>query len=379
MVKVGLVTPFLTRAGGGVFTSVQRLAQTLVAEDDVQVFGLDAPFANDDLPTWAPLCVQAFRVRGPRALGYAPALGQALRAADVEIVHSHGLWMYPSLAARQSGKPYIISPHGMLDPWALALSSWKKKIAGAAFQNADLRHAACLHALGQSEADSIRTYGLRNPVCVIPNGIDLPTPGNEPATFSEAIPSEAKVLFYLGRLHPKKGLAQLLKAWPTADPSWHLVIAGWDQDGHEDTLKRLVAELRAARVHFAGPQFGAAKAAAYRRADAFILPSLSEGLPMVILEAWAHGKPVLMTTACNLPEGFSARAALRIAPAEEDIVRGLRELAALSDAERMEIGLRGRHLVEQRFTWPKVAEDFRAVFAWILKRGPAPGCVVGAE
>ncbi len=374
-VKIGFVTPFLTRSGGGVFTSAQRLAQVVAADHEVRVFGLDDPAAAEDLATWQPLPTEAFPVQGPRAFGYSPALGRVLRRAPLDIVHSHGLWMYPSLAAHQSGKPCIISPHGMLDPWALALSRWKKKLAAAAFQNAHLRVAACLHALCQSEADSIRAYGLRNPICIIPNGIDLPAPGDEPATFAAEMPPSARVLLYLGRLHPKKGLPELIRAWSAADASWRLVIAGWDQGGHENELKRLVAELRIDRVHFAGPQFGAAKAAAYRRADAFILPSVSEGLPMVILEAWAHAKPVLMTSACNLPEGFAARAALLLTPDPDGIARGLQALVAMSPAERDEMGALGRRLVEERFAWRKIAESFDAVYKWILRRGPQPDCI----
>ncbi len=112
--KIGCVTPFLTRSGGGVFTSVQRLAQELATGHDVRVFGLEDPAAADDLATWNPLPMAAYPVHGPRAFGYAPALGRALREAPLDLVHSHGLWMYPSLAAHRSGKPCLISlPHGM--------------------------------------------------------------------------------------------------------------------------------------------------------------------------------------------------------------------------------------------------------------------------
>lgn len=373
--RIGFVTPFLTRSGGGIFASAQRLAQTLAMEDDVRVFGLDDVAAADDLPTWQPLLPESFRVRGPRAFGYAPGLGRAVRDARLEVVHSHGLWMYPTIAARRSGAPGIISPHGMLDPWALALSRWKKRIAGAFFQNAHLREASCLHALCQSEAESIRAYGLRNPICVIPNGVDLPSPSAEPPSWAERIPPHEKVLLYLGRLHPKKGLANLLRAWPSIGAPWHLAIAGWNQAGHEEDLQKLATELRTSRIHFLGAQFGVAKSAAYRRADAFVLPSLSEGLPMVVLEAWAHGKPVLMTTECNLPEGFAASAAIRIPTNSEGIGESLRKLATMSDSERCEMGLRGRRLVEQRFSWQNIACDFRAVYDWMLRGGTPPDCI----
>jgi poly(glycerol-phosphate) alpha-glucosyltransferase len=374
-VRIGFVTPFLSRSGGGVFSSVQRLAQVLAAGHEVRVFGLDAHAESEDLASWKPILIDAFPARGPRTFGYSPELGAAVREAPLDVVHSHGLWMYPSVAAHRSRKPCLISPHGMLDPWALALSRWKKKLAGAVFQNAHLRDAACLHALCQSEADSMRAYGLRNPICIIPNGMDLPEPGDEPASYAGEIPPEAKVLFYLGRLHPKKNLPALLQAWAAADAGWHLVIAGWDQAGHESALEKLTAELGLGRVHFAGPQFGAAKDAAYRRADAFILPSLSEGLPMVILEAWAHGKPVLMTDECNLPEGFVARAAIRIGTGSDSISSGLRELTALSQDERHAMGTRGRNLVERRFAWPTIARSFQAVYEWMAQGGPRPDCI----
>ena len=105
----------------------------------------------------------------------------------------------------------------------------------------------------------MRAYGLRNPICIIPNGMDLPEPGDEPASYAGAIPPDARVLFYLGRLHPKKNLPALLQAWSATDPGWHLVIAGWDQGGHEEALKILTTDLGLGRVHFAGPQFGPAK------------------------------------------------------------------------------------------------------------------------
>jgi poly(glycerol-phosphate) alpha-glucosyltransferase len=129
-------------------------------------------------------------------------------------------------------------------------------------------------------------------------------------------------------------------------------------------------------VVFLGPQFGEAKAACYRECDAFILPSLSEGLPMVVLEAWSHGKPVLMTPECNLPEGFAANAAIRIQPSVESITQGLRELFRAPHSALCTLGTNGRKLVARKFTWPKVAADMKSVYEWVLGGGPKPGCVV---
>ena len=129
-------------------------------------------------------------------------------------------------------------------------------------------------------------------------------------------------------------------------------------------------------VVFLGPKFGEEKAACYRNCDAFILPSFSEGLPMVILEAWAYGKPVLMTPECNLPEGFAASAALRVEAQSESVANGLGRLFAMSDDERGQVGQQGLMLVKDRFHWPKVAAEMRLVYEWILGRAAKPECVI---
>ncbi|PYK25405.1 MAG: glycosyl transferase family 1, partial [Verrucomicrobia bacterium] len=119
-------------------------------------------------------------------------------------------------------------------------------------------------------------------------------------------------------------------------------------------------------VVFLGSRFGAEKSECYRTCDAFILPSLSEGLPMTVLEAWAYAKPVLMTPECNLPEGFLANAALRIGPSAEEIAAGLKQLVEMSTDDRAAMGARGRDLVTRDFSWPRIGEQMRAVYDWVL-------------
>lgn len=387
--KVALVNSSVSRQAGGVFFAVRRLAQTLAAsgEAKVKVLGIEDAYTQNDLVEWVDVVPQVFSCQGPAAFGYAPAMANSLWQLGEDLAHTQGLWMYPSFAvqrwSRRSGRPYLITPHGMLDAWAVRNSAWKKRLAGWAYEHAHLRGAACLHALCDAEAEAIRDYGLRNPICVIPNGVDLPErPTVLPPPWSTQLPSRARVLLYLGRLHPKKGLPVLLEAWGQVqalaeDASWHLVVAGWDQGGHQ---AQLIAQVERARlqnhVHFVGPQFGADKAASYERADAFVLPSFSEGLPMTVLEAWAHELPVVMTPACNLPEGFAAGAALETAPQADAIAATLERLFGLSDAEQCIMGEQGRRLVAERFTWPRVAEQMVAVYRWVLGQGPMPDSVV---
>jgi glycosyltransferase involved in cell wall biosynthesis len=357
---------------------------------------------------------------------WSPGMAGWLESQRPDLLHVHGLWGQASItvprAARRLGIPYLVSPHGMLDRWALEHSSWKKRLAAAAYEGASLRGAACIHALCGSEADSIRAYGLKNPVCVVPNGVEL-VKAESGKRKAERLKRGRKVLLFLGRVHPKKGLVNAIRAWgktrgqgagDRGREEWAFVIAGWDQGGHEAELKQLATELgipwadvrdRDAedsdfrfllsefQLFFTGPAFGGRKDALLRRADAFILPSFSEGLPMSVLEAWSYQLPVLMTDHCNLPEGFAAEAAIRIGTGvggrgqrsgvrgqgsgvrgrEEGgreqpwgIDEGLEALFEMDEGERLSMGQRGRALVERQFSWPQVAAQMKEVYEGVV-------------
>jgi poly(glycerol-phosphate) alpha-glucosyltransferase len=308
---------------------------------------------------------------------------EAVQKTDPDVLHTQGLWTYASIAAygtaQQAGVPYIVTPRGMLDPWAIRNSGWKKKIADWVFERKHLHHAACLHALCASEADSIRAYGLSNPICVIPNGVNLPRYSETQSTvlWPGHMEADSKVLLFLGRIHPKKGLQHLIEAWSALTlRGWHLVIVGWDDGGHEPELRRLVRRYGLeSSVHFMGPLYGPEKEEALSRADAFVLPSHSEGLPMAVLEAWSYQLPVLMTPQCNIPEGFEADAAIRIRPHADAVRRGVQQLADMSATERAHMGKRGRALVADKFTWSRVAEQMHSVYQWVLGDGPKPSYV----
>lgn len=392
-IRVTQVMAHLSRQSGGVFEAVLGLAPALGDRSriEISVLGLDHPepalhhLVQRGVPT------RSFPVLGPASFGYAPSLGRVLREAVPDILHVHGLWMYPSIAAMTWSRrpmPYVVSPHGMLDGWALANRRWKKKLAGLAFETRHLRGAACLHALCASELTAIRSAGLTNPVCIIPNGVEPePTPRTvAPPRWRQEVPERASILLFLGRLAPQKGLPDLLHGFAqqraaTAGDSgplrhWHLVIAGWGEPGYCDLLRDTTRDLELGDVvHFVGPQFGEEKARTFAAADAFVLPSVSEGLPIAILEAWAAHLPVLMTPRCNLHIGFDVDAALRVEPEPASIASGLQQLFSLSVAQRQQMGDRGARLVAAQFSWPKAAESMEAVYRWILGRGNRPNTV----
>ncbi len=417
---------------------------------EIEAAGLDDVGWPADSPSWLPVRPVAHPAMGPKAFGYSPGLAQQVKRSNAEILHLHALWMYPSVLAdhwgRRQKRPYIVTPNGMLEPWALANSAWKKKIAGVLYERKMLAGASCLQANTVKEHDDFRAYGLKNPIAIIPNGVDLPEAletskslkvegrrsesgcGILPQAFknsnADGQSSEGpRILLFLGRLHPKKGLVNALRAWHSnlqstlhdpRSPEWQFVIAGWEQGGHEAELKELATDLgipwadmrerdeatpvsafnfqlSAFSLLFTGPAFGKEKDLLLRRASAFILPSFSEGLPMSVLEAWAYRLPVLMTDHCNLPEGFTHDAAIRIGTDVASIAEGMQTLFQLPSqlptkhqeqrtrhtcrSDLQSLGMNGRALVERQFTWPQVARQLREVYQWVLGQGPKPDCV----
>lgn len=381
--KVNVVTSSISRNAGGLFVSVRHLSQEIDRKTDgVTIHGLDDRYAAEDTSDWKPLIPNIHKVKGLKSWGYSKELKDSLVSSEADIYHVHGIWMYPSVVtgaiARRKGKPYVVSPRGMLDPWALKNSAWKKKIVGWLLENRNLRAVSCINALCESEYQSIRAYGLKNPVAIIPNGIDLPEIEEVlPSPWQEQIAKGKKVMLFVGRIHPKKGLPNLIKAWAkTKLAGWALAIAGWDQGGHEDELKRMVAELGFEKdIIFLGPVFDDKKQACLQNADAFILPSFSEGLPMSVLEAWAYSLPVIKTLQCNIPQGFAAKAAIEIGPEVDSISDGVNKFVMLSESQQNQIGQNGLHLVKDQFTWPRIASQMIDVYRWILGQGDKPDCV----
>lgn len=391
MTSVLHLTSWLSRQGGGIPPVIWSLAGQLQATGiPSTVAGLhDQWVAEDCAPFQVPYVTGA--IQGPPALGYSPALAAQVSALATpgRVVHSHGLWMWPGAlarqAARRAGCPLLVSPHGMLEPWALNHSRWKKRLAGFLFEHHNLRAAHCLHALCPAEAENFRRYGLKNPIAIIPNGIDRAdpaTPESQSARhqLGRFVRPGQKVLLFLSRLHPKKGLDNLLAAWRTladAFPDWVVLIAGAGAPAYEDHLKTRVQTYDlTGRVHFLGAVHGAEKNQVFVAADAFVLPSFSEGFSMAILEAAAAGLPVVLTPECNFPELAAAGGAIEIAPDVSSVTTGLRRVLALTAAQREEMGRRAQTLVQADYTWPAVAGKMVEVYHWLLTGGPRPACVV---
>ncbi len=324
---------------------------------------------------------------GPAAFGFSPDLKKQLQMQTQSggIVHSHGLWMYPGLAARECAVKnhcrLIVSPHGMLEPWALNNSSWKKKLAGHFFEYKNLQTADCLHALCAPEAENIRRYGLKNPIAIIPNGVDMEESAPSTDAIIKKFPQikDRRRILFLSRLHPKKGLENLLQAWKKMAPGfkdWQLLIAGSGDPAYEKDLKNFSADLISQNhVVFLGQVNGDDKKQILSAANVFILPSFSEGFSMAILEAAAAGLPVLLTPECNFPELARADAAIEMTTDPVEIEKGLRQILELSDDQRKAMGQRGRELIKKSYTWSAIAGQMCRVYDWLAGTAAMPETV----
>jgi glycosyltransferase involved in cell wall biosynthesis len=296
------------------------------------------------------------------------------KLAGFDGVHIHGLWEEHTFAAvraaRTAGKPYIVSAHGMLEPWALRNKRWKKVIYSWLTERQNLSGAACLHALTEAEAKDYRRYGVKVPIAIIPNGVHV----NEGATqepFLEAFPAlrGQRLVLFLGRVHHKKGLDLLVDAWTTVAAGTadaHLVIAGPDFENTRACIERRIQELGiGASVTFTGMLQSGLKWSALAACELFVLPSYSEGLSVSVLEALGMQKPVIVTDACNISEVRERGCGWVTTPEVTPIAAALHEFLRTPRTVASEMGRRGGTLVKERFSWDTIGTQTRAVYRWV--------------
>jgi poly(glycerol-phosphate) alpha-glucosyltransferase len=362
--RIGLLTASASRAGGGVFEAVVAQAAMIRAlGGEAVIFALADEYSEADRARFAPSPVHLQAIIGPAAIGYAPSLIPSLLAADLDCLHLHGIWMYPSRAgmrwASATKRPYLISPHGMLDPWITARGRWKKTLARAGYERSSWRAARAFHALTVGEAGDIQRESGRGDTIVIPNAGPAVAPP-DPAR-------RAPQVVYIGRIHPKKNLAALVAGWRQAQLpiGARLTIAGWGEPQDVAALRAAIGD-PPGTIHFAGPAYGAAKQALLDGARFTILPSLSEGLPMAVLEGWAAGAPAIMTEACHLPEGFAAGAALACTAAAESIAQTLTQALHLDEPQWQAMAGAARALAAGPFAAETVAARWAAAYAGLI-------------
>jgi glycosyltransferase involved in cell wall biosynthesis len=287
-------------------------------------------------------------------------------AADV--LHDNGIWLRHNhqlaVLAAHRRIPRVVSMRGMLQPWAFRHKHLKKRLAWRLYQRRDLQRAQLLHTTAAPEAYNLEDFGLGVPVCMIPNGVDLPDIELGKAEAMKACDAERRTALFLGRIYPVKGLPMLVEAWGRVrPPGWCLQIAGPDEAGHRAEVERAVSVAGLdGVVSFLGPIEGEAKSGAYFNADLFILPSYSESFGMAVAEALAHGLPVLTTNGAPWPRLAERGCGWSVDPTVEGIAQGLWQATSQAPAVLRGMGAKGRTWVAADFAWDTVANRFLAAY-----------------
>jgi glycosyltransferase involved in cell wall biosynthesis len=385
------VSGYLGRAGMGLSTAALGLAHAQrECGWETEMWSCDGPAAaeqvriENDLP---PGSMKTFSIVGPSRLCFTPAMMHAARKSNgCGVVHQHGLWQATSMTVQtlrnRHGVPVVLAPHGSLDSYALRKSRTKKWLASVLYESDSLHGATCLHALAEPEIAAIRDYGLRNPIALIPNGISqkwLSTTGDG-NRFREAysLPSDKRILLFLGRITPKKGLPLFLRAFARARiEEWMIVIAGTDEFNHQDEIVKMARELGISRsVTFVGALSGQTKRDAFAACDFFFLTSYSEGLPMAVLEALGAGVPVLATSAIPLEAITRIGCGWRVEPTESAITETLSEIGHCSKQRLSACGQTGRAYFSKEYSWASSAQKTIQLYRWLQRTGDRPDFVV---
>lgn len=373
-------------AGGPTRTVTTLCAELAKLGTRVELLSQDYPGSPDDEnvlpPTERVKTHLATAYRLPKfGFHFSPSFRWLLRQhcwpSRGVVIHDHGLWLPTNHAAaavaRQLDIPLIVSARGMLEPWALNYRAWKKRWAWRLYQRRDLQTARVLHATAEQEAENFRNLGLRQPIAIIPNGTDLPKRRDQ-----AALKGSPRTMLFLSRIHPVKGLLNLVQAWQIIRPAgWKIIIAGPDEGGHRRAVEEAIsrAELEN-NFEFVGAVDGEDKIALYQRADLFVLPSFTENFGVVVAEALACGVPVITTRGTPWGALLTHHCGWWINIGVEPLAAALREATSLPSDALHEMGQRGRTYVEQNFGWPGIAEQMLSVYRWVLGQGDRPDCVM---
>lgn len=366
-----LGVPDLDLASGGIAAVAQRLAAELAAQSHEVALAYSVDPAQPRLPV--PDGVQALEF--PRAGSPLGRWRQARQRLDgwiarrpPALLHDHGLWRPENAAvqsaARAHGLPLIVQPCGMLQDWPMRQSRLKKRLAWMLYQRRLLAGARAVIATGADERRETATRLPAGPaLACIPHGVELPELPEWP---------RARRAVFLGRLHPKKQVDLLLRAWARLRPAgWRLEIAGNGEPAHEQALHTLAhgLGLDPASVRFLGPVHGEAKTALLAGSQLFLQPSLQENFGLAVAEALAHGLPVLASRAMPWSELETDGAGWWVAPDADAVEAALAQALALPAPVLAAMGARARRLA-RRYGWAESARRTLDLYRQVLESPP---------
>lgn len=369
----------LSEDKGGPSRTVPSLCEALADTGQALVSLVTARSANNLLPP--PEKVAAYEVPAyqesrwiDNCKAFTKVLSSMCLEARVQLIHDHGQWLGNNRAAakvsRDQDLPRIVSPRGMLSPWSLRYRRWRKRLAWLLFARRDLQSAQVIHATSELEARELRLLGVRSPIAVIPNGVEILS-----CRICKHDLGYRRALF-VSRIHPKKGLLNLIDAWSQINTEgWELLIAGPDECGHAKQVRERIAECRAANVRVVGPVQGQAKQDLFSSADLFVLPSYSENFGVVVAEALAAGVAVITTHGTPWALLEQERCGWWIPPEVQHLRDALVEAMSMDVGELHAMGGRGQDVARRAFSWNAVATQMLEVYRWQIVGGSFPSTV----
>lgn len=293
-------------------------------------------------------------------------LRDAVARADVVLLVNH--WTAVNFlawrAARRAGKPWVVCPAGALP--VAGRSRVGKRLYNALGGRRIVCDAAGHVAVTNDERADFAAYGVEaDRVSVVPNGMPSIPAGDAAAFRARFHVGPSPLVLFVGRLAPIKGADLLIDAFSRGGPAlagWQLVLAGPDDGQRDELVRRVVASPAAERLHLVGFVDAAARSDALAAADLVVVPSRREAMSIVVLEAAAAGRPVVVTEPCGVPEVAEAGGGWVVEASVNGLAEGLRAAAAARD-NLPAMGARWRRFAADRFAWPRVAAQLEAVLA----------------
>ncbi|MFK7832125.1 MAG: glycosyltransferase [Winogradskyella sp.] len=285
---------------------------------------------------------------------------------EIDVVHIHGVWMFPQYAAakfaKQQNIPFLITCHGMYEPWLWSQGTLKKKLYFNLIVKNAFSKANYLHVITSNEANKINEIFPQTPIIEIPNLID------SRLAISEIYSSKEKYILYVGRLDPKKGIDLLIKAFAEISPKdFKLKIAG-NFNAYKGELETLVKSLKLEeKVQFLGLITGPEKIELFKNAFVFVAPSHSEVVGMVNLEAAIYKTPVITTFQTGLNEAWSSNGGILVDPNVTDLKLALKKAISWTIDERNEYGTKLFNFVIKEYSWQNRFKDWLKLYQSLKK------------
>lgn len=330
---------------------------------------------TDDLMGYDEPWIKALPDDSISSYGFSCNMNRFLCKADYDLYHTNGMWMHCNhitcAIARKKQKPYVITPHGMLYPQALARSTWKKKlllISGGV--DKDLRLADCIHCTCAEEMRHYRALGYKNPVAVIPNPVPIPS-------FIDELTNERNIkrVGFLGRLHPRKNVEVLLDAWIRLGDKTkraQLVVMGKGEPAYEVMLKERVKQSGLTNVEFAGFVTGREKFERLASLTVLCVPSDFENFGMIVTEALSVGTPVIASLGTPWQELNAQHCGFWVSNDVQTLAETIATVLFLPDEEIRTMGENGKRLVQEKYQDTQVARMMQQLYDWILAKGTKP-------